>query len=87
MLLGFKHAANFNLINYQLINLCRQNGRAGGDIYIFIHKSIDVKEKKYWSIFKNDSEILSIEITIIEISFLVPFIAHPILVWKNTETL
>ena len=58
-----KHAASFNLSNYQMINLHRQNGRAGGGVCIFIHESIDFKERKDLSISKNDSEILSIEIT------------------------
>ena len=42
-----KHAASFNLSNYQMINLQRQNGRAGGDVCIFIHESIDFKERKH----------------------------------------
>ena len=60
---GAKHAASFNLSNYQMINLHQQNGWAGGGIYIFIHELIDFKERKDLSISKNDSEILSIEIT------------------------
>ena len=58
-----KHAANFNLSNYQMINLHRQNGRAGGAASIFINESMDFKERKDLSISKNDSGILSIEIT------------------------
>ena len=48
-----------------MINLHRQNGRAGGGVCIFIHESIDFKERKDFlkSISKTDSEILSIEIT------------------------
>ena len=46
-----------------MINLHRQNGRAGGGVCIFTHESIDFKERKDLSISKNDSEILSIEIT------------------------
>ena len=58
-----KHAASYSLSNYQIINLHRQNGRAGGGVCIFIHESIDFKGRKDLSISKNDSEILSIEIT------------------------
>ena len=58
-----KHAANFNLSNNQMINLHRKNGRAGGGVCIFIHESIDFKERKDLSISKNDSEIISIKIT------------------------
>ena len=58
-----KHAASLNLSNYQMINLHRQNGQAGGGACIFIQESIDFKERKDVSISKNDSEILSIEIT------------------------
>ena len=59
-----KHAASLNLSNYQkMINLDRQNGQAGGGVCIFIHELIDFKERKYLSISKNDSEIISIEIT------------------------
>ena len=47
-----------------MINLHQQNSRAGrGGVYIFIHESIDFKERKHLSISKNDSEILSIKIT------------------------
>ena len=46
-----------------MINLHRQNGRAGGDVFIFIHETKDFKERKDLGILKNDSEILSIEIT------------------------
>ena len=46
-----------------MISLHRKNGREGGDVCIFIHESINFKERKYWSISKNDTEILSIEIT------------------------
>ena len=47
-----------------MINLHQQNSQAGrGGVYIFIHESIDFKERKDLSISKNDSEILSIEIT------------------------
>ena len=45
-----------------MVNLHRQNGRAGGSVCIFIHESIDIKEEKDLSISKNDIEILSIEI-------------------------
>ena len=45
-----------------MINLHRQNGRAGGGICIYIHESIDFKERRDLSISKNGSEILSIEI-------------------------
>ena len=46
-----------------MINLHGQNGRTGGDVCIFIHESIDFKERKGLSTSKNDSEILSIKIT------------------------
>ena len=46
-----------------MINLHRQNGRAGGGVCIFTHESIDFKERKDLSISKNDNEVLSIEIT------------------------
>ena len=46
-----------------MINLHRQNDRAGGGVCIFIHESIDFKERKDLRISKNDSGILSIEIT------------------------
>ena len=46
-----------------MINLHRQNGRAGGGVCIFIHELIDFKERKDFSISKNDNEILSTEIT------------------------
>ena len=46
-----------------MINLHRQNVRAGGRVSLFIHKSIDFKERKGLTISKNDSETLSIEIT------------------------
>ena len=46
-----------------MINLHRQNVRAGGRVSLFIHKSIDFKERKDLTISKNDSETLSIEIT------------------------
>ena len=46
-----------------MINLHRQNNRAGGGVCIFIHESIDFKERKDLRISKNDSGILSIEIT------------------------
>ena len=46
-----------------MIHLHRQNGRAGGGVCIFIHELIDIKERKDLSISKNDSEILSVEIT------------------------
>ena len=48
-----------------MINLHRQNGRAGRRVCIFTHdESIDFKERrKDLSISKNDSEVLSIEIT------------------------
>ena len=44
-----------------MINLHRKNSLAGGGVCIFIHELIDFKERKTFS--KNDSEILSIEIT------------------------
>ena len=46
-----------------MINLHGQNGQAGGCVSVFIHESIKLKERKDLSISKNDSEILSIEIT------------------------
>ena len=46
-----------------MINLHQQNGRAEGGVCIFIHESIKFKKKKDLTISKNDSEILSIEIT------------------------
>ena len=46
-----------------MINLHQQNDRARGGVCIFIHESIKFKEKKDLTISKNDSEILSIEIT------------------------
>ena len=46
-----------------MINLHRQNVRAGGSVSLFIHKSIDFQERKDLTISKNDSETLSIEIT------------------------
>ena len=46
-----------------MINLHWQNVRAGGGVSLFIHKSIDFKERKDLAISKNDSETLSIEIT------------------------
>ena len=58
-----KHAASFNLNNYQIINLYWQNDWVEGGLYVFIHESIDFKERKELSISKNDSEKLSIEIT------------------------
>ena len=58
-----KHAASFNLSNYQMINLYRQIGRAGGDVCIFIHESIDFKERRGLINSKNDCEIRSNEIT------------------------
>ena len=58
-----KLAASFNLSNCLMINLHRQNVRAGGRVSLFIHKSIDFKERKDLTISKNDSETLSIEIT------------------------
>ena len=58
-----KHAASLNLSNYQMINLHRQNDRTGGGVCVFIHESIDFKERKDFSISKNDSEILQIEVT------------------------
>ena len=58
-----KLAASFNLSNYLMINLHRQNVRAGGGVSLFIHKSIDFQERKDLTISKNDSETLSIEIT------------------------
>ena len=58
-----KHAANFILSNYQIINLHQQNGRIGRGVYIFIHESVDFKERKNLSSSNNDREILSIEIT------------------------
>ena len=51
------------MCNYQIINLYRQIGRAGGGVCIFIHGSIKCKESKNLSISKTDSETLSIEIT------------------------
>ena len=55
-----------------MVNLYRQNERAGGSVWIFIHESIDIKEGKDLSISKNEIEILSIEIlTKQETSFLV----------------
>ena len=72
-----KHAASFILSNCEMVNLHRQNGRAGGSVCIFIHESIDIKEEKDLSISKNDIEILSIEIlTKQETSFLVQSIGH-----------
>ena len=60
-----------------MVNLHRQNGRAGGSVCIFIHESIDIKEEKDLTISKNDIEILSIEIlTKQETSFLVQSIGH-----------
>ena len=56
MLNDAKHAGSFNLSNNQMINLHRQNYRARG-------LRIDSKERKDLSISKNDSEILSSEIT------------------------
>ena len=58
-----KLAASFNLSNYKIISLHRQNGRATRGVCIFIHESIDFKETKDLSISKNDNEILSIKIT------------------------
>ena len=46
-----------------MINLYRQIGRAGGGVCIFIHESIDFKERRELSNSKNDSEIRSNEIT------------------------
>ena len=51
------------MINYQIINLHRKNGRAEGGLCIFIHESTDFKETKELGVSKNDCEILSIEIT------------------------
>ena len=58
-----KHAASFNLSNYQMINLYRQIGRAGGGVCIFIHESIDFKERRGLINSKNDCEIRSNKIT------------------------
>ena len=58
-----KHAARFNLSNYQMINLYQQNDWAEEGLYAFIHETIDFKERKGLSISKNDSEKHSIEIT------------------------
>ena len=49
--------ASFNLSNYQMINLHQQT--TGGGVCIFIHYSINFKERRHFSISKNDSEILS----------------------------
>ena len=46
-----------------MINLHHLNGWAGGTVCIFIHESMYFKERKDLNISKNDSEILSIEIT------------------------
>ena len=77
-----KHAASLNLSNnYQMVNLHQQNGWEGGGACVFIHESIDFKERKDLSISKNDSEVLlSKLLTKQKISFLVQFIGHPILV-------
>ena len=58
-----KLTASLNLSSYQMINLHRQNVRAGGGVSLFIHKLIDFKDRKDLIISKNDSETLSIEIT------------------------
>ena len=58
-----KHAASFALSNYQMINLYQQNGRSEEGVCIFIHESLDFKERKDLNISKNYSEIGSIEIT------------------------
>ena len=58
-----KHAVNFNLSNYRIINLHQQIGQAGGGLCIFIYELIYFKEIKDLSISKSDSEILSIKIT------------------------
>ena len=47
------YPASFSLSNYRTINLHRQNGRAGGGVCIFIHESIDFKERKDLSIYRN----------------------------------
>ena len=41
-----KYAASLNLSNYQMINLHRQNRRAGGDVCVFIPESIDFEKKE-----------------------------------------
>ena len=46
-----------------MINPYRQIGRTGGGVCIFIHESIDLKERRESSNSKNDSEIRSNEIT------------------------
>ena len=46
-----------------MINPYRQIGRTGGGVCIFIHESIDLKERRELSNSKNDSEIRSKEIT------------------------
>ena len=46
-----------------MINPYRQIGRTGGGVCIFIHESIDLKERRELSNSKNDSEIRSNEIT------------------------
>lgn len=45
-----------------MINLHRQNGRAGGGVRIFIHESRGFKKRKDFIISKNDGELLSIEL-------------------------
>lgn len=76
-----KHAAKFNMSNYEIINLHQQNGRTVGGVCIFIRKFVDFKERKNLSISNNDSEILlSNLLTKQKISFSVQFIGHPILV-------
>ena len=61
-LVDSKNAPNFNLTNYQMIHLNRNNGRIGGGVCIYIHESIAFKERKDLSISNNESEVLSIEI-------------------------
>ena len=71
----------FNGFVVNILFYCHTIGRAGGGVCIFIHKSIDFEERKDLIISKNDSEILSIEVTNkTKISFLVQYIGHPILV-------
>ena len=75
-----KHAVNFNLSNYQMINLYRQNGRAGGGV-----KTLKVLYRKVF-LTMTVKHFLSELLTKQKISFLVQFIGHRILVYNNSKT-